>query len=428
MVCALVTGARAAGAAVPTLHERTLPSGIRVCYLHVAGSPHFSTFSFLPMGLASDDAGRTQWAHLVEHLVIRTTMPGALTNANAETLPDHMRLDHYGSADTWREGLTHHAKWLGGLSFTDASVRDEPARANGETEFAAKALATHKFATAAWNQVARHGKQHAPVKGDLLNVDRKALEAYRDARLVVRGRTLICMVGGAEPAEVLAGAAEMLGTIQPAGKPFKGEAAKVGDFKATWDLDASHVLLAWPIPGAKQDVKAHAALSALARLVWVKLAQDAEMQKLIGQPIVGTDLRCPASSYFFISAGCKPGVDRAEVRKRMAECVAAVGAKPEVMVPAREIGRALAAELALPDPDRLGEQVPPGMKPGLIEAQVALTWASAEYRLEGRRNAFVQALNALTAEQLRKAADKYLRPEVCSSVELRPAGPAPGGR
>ena len=102
----------------------------------------------------------------------------------------------------------------------------------------------------------------------------------------------------------------------------------------------------------------------------------------------------------------------------MLACVTDVAAKPEALGPAREIGRSLAGELELADPDRLRAQVPPGTNPALVEAQSALTWGSAEYRLEGRRKEFAQALGALTADQLKQAAGKYLRKERCASVEL----------
>src|SRR5687768_10204991 len=93
IVCTLLasTPLPAACAAIE-VHERVLPNGVRACYLHHAGAKGVSIFTFLPMGLCADEAGHTQWAHLVEHLVIRTTVPGRLMSVNAETLPDHMRL------------------------------------------------------------------------------------------------------------------------------------------------------------------------------------------------------------------------------------------------------------------------------------------------------------------------------------------------
>src|SRR5690242_19022641 len=74
----------------------TLQNGIRVVLLPVPGSATASIVTFLPMGLASDDAGKTQWAHLVEHMAIRSTHPPNSMETNAETLSDHTRLDFYG--------------------------------------------------------------------------------------------------------------------------------------------------------------------------------------------------------------------------------------------------------------------------------------------------------------------------------------------
>src|SRR5688572_3205797 len=105
--------------APPTIHERTLDNGLRLRYLHLKDSTHVSMFTFLPIGLASDDPDRAQWSHLLEHLIIRTTVKGPLTTVNAETLPDHMRLDFYDTKDNWQQGLTHHVKWLSKLPFTD---------------------------------------------------------------------------------------------------------------------------------------------------------------------------------------------------------------------------------------------------------------------------------------------------------------------
>ena len=129
IVCTLAaaTMTSSATAAPVTVHERVLPNGVRVCYLHCEGANGVSIFTFLPMGLAADDAGRTQWAHLIEHLVIRTTVEGQLPNVNAETLPDHMRLDYYGKPSDWREGLAHHARWASG----PAVHRGFPARRAG---------------------------------------------------------------------------------------------------------------------------------------------------------------------------------------------------------------------------------------------------------------------------------------------------------
>jgi hypothetical protein len=100
---------------------QTLDNGIRVVSIHFPSSTNVSIFTFSPMGLTSDDPNQAQWSHLVEHLVIRSTIPTDSPEANAETLPDHMRLDFYGHTGNWQNALTHHRRWLEGVPFTEAS-------------------------------------------------------------------------------------------------------------------------------------------------------------------------------------------------------------------------------------------------------------------------------------------------------------------
>ncbi|MCY3024032.1 MAG: hypothetical protein NTW87_34060, partial [Planctomycetota bacterium] len=69
------------------LETRTLSNGIRVVVVHFPNSKNASLLTFLPMSLTSDGPGQAQWSHLVEHLVIRSTVPDDLRQANAETAP-----------------------------------------------------------------------------------------------------------------------------------------------------------------------------------------------------------------------------------------------------------------------------------------------------------------------------------------------------
>jgi predicted Zn-dependent peptidase len=418
ILCALTAAAQAAP---PTVHRRTLPNGIRVCYLHQKDSPDVSIFTFLPMGLAFDDAGRTQWAHLIEHLVVRSTVPGQLKTANAETQPDHMRLDFYDTRENWRDGLNHHARWIKGEPFTDVSVREEPARANREADFVVKAFATHKFATAAWNQAVRHGRDAIAVKGDLLNVDRATLQAYRDAHLVTPDRTLVCVIGGEAPDVVFDAVTESLGAVKSAAKPAESREIKAGTYKAKWDLNARHVLLTWPIPGPGEDPADHAALMVLSRLTWMHLAQDAQLGMEFGPLIPGTDLRCPESSYFFISATArdvsKPAAQSLSTRAR--RVFGSIDQTPPMLV--TEFAAQLTAEMDVQDPVALRAQAPAHFKPGMIEAQIALTWGTAEYRLGSERAKIANAIKGVTVAQVRRAAEKYLKADRCTSLELIPA-------
>ena len=116
------------GAEAPAVDSITLANGLRIVALHIGGSTNVAIFTFLPMGLAFDGPRQSQWSHLVEHLVIRSTVPADSAQANAETLPDHMRLDWYGSVDNWQTGLKHQADWLTGIPFTTENLLAEKPR------------------------------------------------------------------------------------------------------------------------------------------------------------------------------------------------------------------------------------------------------------------------------------------------------------
>src|ERR1051325_3676159 len=92
------------------------------------------------MGLAMDEAGHAQWSHLVEHLTIRSTTSEDATNVNAETLPDHMRFDFYGTRADWRSGLLLHGKWLPRPSFTQQTLASEKPKVNREIDYTVKNL------------------------------------------------------------------------------------------------------------------------------------------------------------------------------------------------------------------------------------------------------------------------------------------------
>src|SRR5207245_691215 len=74
-------------AAPPVAKSSRLANGIRIVSVYFQHSTNATIFTSLPMGLAADGAGQTQWAHLVEHLVIRSTVASDRSIANAEPCP-----------------------------------------------------------------------------------------------------------------------------------------------------------------------------------------------------------------------------------------------------------------------------------------------------------------------------------------------------
>ena len=175
------------------------------------------------------------------------------TESNAETLPDHMRLDYYGSTNSWREGLEHHAIWLRGLPFRQANLDAEKPKVNLECDFTVKNFATHKFAIAAWAQGYRHNQNHAAMKGDIRKATLGEIQKCRDGRFVVLSNVVVCAVGGLEPAIVLPAFAEKLGMLKSGANPVAPVKTHPQNRDLSWDLDARHLVLTWAIPSMEKD-------------------------------------------------------------------------------------------------------------------------------------------------------------------------------
>src|SRR2546430_6611920 len=304
-------GCQRAFAKPPATESITLTNSIRVVAVYFPGSTNVAIFTYLPMSLASDGPQQTQWAHLIEHLVIRSTAPGGSPVANAETLPDHMRLDVYGDNSNWQEGLKHTADWLRGVPFTQADLDAEKPKVNAECDFTIKNFVTHKFAMAAWAQGYRHNQNHAAVKGDILKATLAEIQKYRDERLVVLTNVVVCAVGGIEPGKLLSAFTQKLGAIQSNAKPVAPLKAHPGNREMTWDLDARHLVLTWPIPSL--DHADYPALLVAAQWLNMQFFGDEGLKQLTGMTLAGVDLTTPEGNFFFVSASLRPGATFAAV-------------------------------------------------------------------------------------------------------------------
>jgi hypothetical protein len=180
----------------PEIATRQLTNGIRAVVVHFPHSTNLSIYTFSPLSLATDAAHQAQWSHLVEHMVIRSTVAEDVRFANAETLPDHMRLDFYGNIGNWQEGLAYHREWLRGIPFTQTNLDKEKPKVNRECDFTARNFATHKFAIATWNQGFRQGVTQVKLKGDVLRATLPEIQTLRDRRLVISNQVTVCVVGG----------------------------------------------------------------------------------------------------------------------------------------------------------------------------------------------------------------------------------------
>ncbi|MYB01479.1 insulinase family protein [Candidatus Poribacteria bacterium] len=238
-------------AAPPEVTRFTLNNGIRVVSLYVEDSTDVVIFNYLPLGLVADGKAKTQWSHLIEHLTLRTTGPIDYPSSSAETMADNMRLESIGNTDNWTQGLERHAKWLSGLPFSEESLAEELPNALSEIDITETRLATHKWASAAWNQVFRHGETDISMRGDVQSAQLRELQEYRDRHLVQADRVLLCVIGGVDSETLQPVMEAQLGAINLTAKalpPATATAEAVKDQTATWDVNVTHYMETYAIP------------------------------------------------------------------------------------------------------------------------------------------------------------------------------------
>lgn len=409
------------------LTSLTLSNGIHVLAVRFPASTNVSIFTFLPMGLTTDAPGQAQWSHLIEHLVLRSTVPADSSEANAETLPDHMRLDFYGHSDNWREGLAHHRRWLEGAPFTEASLAAEKPKVIAECDFTARNFATHKFAVAAWSQGYRHGKQHVALKGDVTHAELAELQRLRDERLVVSHQVTVCVVSGLEAKQVVAEVQQQLGALSLRSAPSLTSDSKPGTAKLTWDLDARHLLITWPIPDFRQAD--HAALMVAAQSLNLRLSSDPQLKRQTGMTFAGADLVTPEGSFFFVSSSLWPDSDMEQVRQAILGHVGKLSSDLASAVQARFIGRQLSTVLTeVPEARLLKARLATGLTMAMLEANSGLQLGMHEHRIGAYRATLAGRLSGVSASDTQRAASAFLSEAKASVCLLSPAKPSPGSR
>ncbi len=414
-----ILGCQRSPAQQPITASMQLTNGVRALVIHFPQSTNLSVFTFLPMGLAQDGPEQAQWSHLVEHMVIRSTVPDSSASANAETLPDHMRLDYYGSVADLDEALSHHRRWIEGVPFAEETLKAERPKVKSECDFTAKNLATHKFAIAAWNQAYRHRRKHAALKGDVDRASLDAIQRYRNDRLAVLDRCLVCIVGGIETNDGLSALEKSFAPLISAAKAAPEIEIDGGDKSVTWDLEARHLLLTWPIPEFSHED--FAALMTTGQLLTMRLFGDPELKASTGMNLAGADLVTPEGAFFYVSSSVKSEAGFDDVLTRLEKHLEAVrserGAVSQAPLMARQFATALRT---VPDPGPFKSQAPPELSIAMIEGNIGLQFAHNHYRFGDQRLRLASRLEQLPANEVSRAAAKYLSREKRSVCRIEP--------
>ena len=408
-------------AAPPEVTRFTLSNGIRVVNLYVEDSTDVVILSYLPLGLATDGKAKTQWSHLIEHLTIRTTGPIDFRTSSAETMADNMRLEFIGNTDNWTQGLERHAKWLSGLPFSDKSLAEELPNALSEIDTTEARLATHKWASAAWNQVFRHGETAISMRGDVQSAQLSELQAYRDQHLVQADRVLLCVIGGVKAETLQPVMEEQLGTINLTAKtlpPATATPAAVKDRTATWDIDVTHYMETYAIPHPEDED--YPALYIANALLNLGLIQDTELKELIGFVLCSVDLVTPEQTYLQISASLKPDTDVEKVKQRIRQLINRLK-QPENNAQVAMAALSFSRQFSSPmDIEMVKHQIPAGTSTTMALGNIGVWWGMLEYQYGDILPQLASEFAKVSADDVADVVNRYLTEDARMTLVLTP--------
>ena len=408
-------------AAPPEVTRFTLNNGIPVVSLYVEDSTDVIIFSYLPLGLVADGKAKTQWSHLIEHLTLRTTGPIDYPASSAETMADNMRLESIGNTDNWTQGLERHAKWLSGLPFSEESLAEELPKALSEIDTTETRLATHKWASAAWNQVVRHGETDISMRGDVQSAKLRELQEYRDRHLVQADRVLLCVIGGVDSETLQPVMEKQLGAINLTAKtlpPVTATPEAVKDRTATWDINVTHYMETYAIPHSEDED--YPALYIANALLNLGLMQDTELKELTGFVLCSVDLVTPEQTYLQVSASLKPDTDIEVVKQRIRLLINRLK-QPENNAQVAMAAPSLSMQFSSPlDIEMMKQQKPAGVSETMMLGNIGLWWGMLEYQYGETLPQLASAFAKVSADDVADVVNRYLTEEARMTLVLTP--------
>ena len=230
---------------------------------------------------------------------------------------------------------------------------------------------------------------------------------------------VVCAVGGIEPTKLLPAFAEKLGAIKSNAKPVAPVKAHSGNREMTWDLDARHLVLTWPIPTL--DHADYPALLLAAQWLNMQFFGDEGLKQLTGMTLAGVDLTTPEGNFFFVSASLRPDATFAAVREKIDRHLQPLTSGEGDLSLAPMIGKQFAESLTtLPDLATMKGQLPPNVTPAMLEMNIGLQWGTNEFRYGALKAALARKLNSENIEEVQGVARRSLSSNACSATTIRP--------
>ncbi|MSR47976.1 MAG: insulinase family protein [Planctomycetes bacterium] len=439
---ALVVGQVAGGADL--LERRTLASGVPLAVLQVKDASLQSFLAFVPTGLGHDAAGRTQWAHLLEHMLIRSTDPESLSDGdirfNGETGDGSLRLDVHAPLAQAPQAAAKLCAWLRATDFDAEVLEREKKNIASEIASTTPLGYGHKWATAAWNQVVRHNRSVVSVQGDVDAATVEAIVAHA-ANTLKPGSSIALFAAGPMPADEVtrlfdAQFAGANATAAAAAAPVAAAPAATtadpaaesdglvhGEITATWDLPRAHLIEWYLLPDSMPEERLAAAT--LANALSMTLSQDPLLKQSGVIAMASADIVLPTGRVLQLSASLPekslPGDAASATRIAFRRALDGFGSRP----PFRSLDELVAMtrnELAagLPDLTLLRKQIAGRPNAELMEAQLLLGIAHREWSSRLTLPQMVAASQQLDAAALSSLIADRLTPAQASVVLLLP--------
>lgn len=418
--------------------------GTRFSVLEAKEAPKETLFAIVPSGFLEDEAGQTQMAHLLEHMLIRSTDRDGLKDGeltfNGETNEVALRLELFAPPELAQAGLKKLLGWLQATTFDPGVLETEKQKVASELDTTCANGFTHKWAYAAWNQVARRGRGHAAVRGDVMAATADQVEEAADSRIDL-AKVRIVAVGPAAADSIRSFAQQEFARTRAIGAlagPLADASAKrqaaeaekrakkakpiaSGDLSATWDLPNSHLLLWYLLPDATADDAA----AALVLSHWIGTRVQADPKITARKPVtlVSADAVVPEGRVLMLSAALPAGTDADALLAAFQATIAGLLAPAAQGAKLDDLLRSVAQEFAAPpDFSMLRRQF--GGRPGadLLEAQVALNLAMREQAAGRDYGELSAAMARLTRARLEALVKERLLPAKRSTLKLAPKG------
>jgi predicted Zn-dependent peptidase len=414
------------------MQRKKLADGVELAVLTVKDAPLQTFFAFLPTGLALDEAGHAQWAHLLEHMVIRSTdaegMQDGAIRFNGETGDASVRLDLHAPPAQAAAAAAKLVRWLSVASYDAAVLEREKKNIASEVANTVPRGFGHKWATAAWAQAVRHGATSVAIVGDVERATVESVASYA-ARTLGLGTQVHLYAAGPLTLDEVAVLFE-----EPLKKAAAGRAAtaadspprriggelRTGDVAVTWDLPKAHVIEWYLLPDETPEQRIAAIV--VANALSMTLQGDTTLPPAGIVPIVTGDVVVPEGRALLFSASLPDAAAAATARAAFRRAIDSLERPP----PTGSLATMLTMvknELAggFPDWAALRKQWPQPATVDVIEAQLLLSAAAREWSTRLTLPEMAAAAAKLTPQQILDLRAKSLAPAKANSVLLTPA-------